>query len=121
MDVGGIITIIVAVIAAGSAYASQRAAARATTINTSTTSRVDMEKEAYERARKFDIETIARQDAEIEELRADNRMLHEKLAVARAEAREARREAREAQIETRSLRERIAVLESGNLNPPNTS
>ncbi len=112
MDAGNIITIIVAVIAAGSAYASQRAAARASTMNVNTTSRVDMEKDAYERARKFDIETIERQDREIEELRADNRTLHEKIAVARAEAREARQDARETQADNARLRERIAVLES---------
>jgi FtsZ-binding cell division protein ZapB len=114
MDAASIITIAVAVIAAGSAYASQRAAARASVMNTSTTSRVDMEKEAYERARAFDTETIARQDAEIEELRADNRDLHEKVAVARAEARAARSDARAAQAENSRLRERIAILENHN-------
>lgn len=117
MDAGSIVTIIVAIIAAASAIASQRAAARASTMNTNTTSRVDMEKDAYERARKFDTETIERQDAEILELRADNRILHEKVAVAQSEAREARRESRECQAENRQLRERLAVLESpGSLN-----
>ena len=118
MDPGQIITALVAIIATGSAYASQRAAARASTMNTITTSRVDMEKEAYDRARKFDIETIERQDAEIEELRRDNVELHEKIAVARSEARAARQDAREAQTENRQLRERIAILERGQLNPP---
>jgi peptidoglycan hydrolase CwlO-like protein len=112
MDVANVVTIVVAVIAAGSAYASQRAAARASTLNTSTSSRVDMEKEAYDRARKFDIETIQRQDEEIADLRADNEALHEKIDVARAEARQARSEVREMRIEKDKLRTRIAELEA---------
>lgn len=87
-------------------------------MNVNTSTRVDMEKDAYERARKFDTDTIARQDAEILELRTDNRDLHEKIAVARTEAREARREAREAQAENHALRERIAVLESDHPHNP---
>lgn len=75
MDATNIATIFVATIAALSAYASQRAAARAAVLNTSTTSRVDMEREAYERARKFDIDTIERQDREIAELRGENEEL----------------------------------------------
>lgn len=63
-------TVLVATIAALSAWAAQRAAARASVLNTSNTNRTDMEKEAYERARAFDTGTIARQDAEIAELRA---------------------------------------------------
>lgn len=70
MDAASIVTIIVACVAAASAYASQRAAAKASMLNTTTTSRVDMEREAYERARAFDTETITRQDREIVELRA---------------------------------------------------
>lgn len=112
MDVGDVISVAVAFIAAAAAYASQRAAARASTLNTQTTSRVDMEKDAYERARKFDTETIQRQDVEILELRQDNRNLHEKIGVAQSEAREACREARECQVETQSLRERLAVYEN---------
>lgn len=109
-DWGDLVTLAVAAIAALSAYASQRAAARASTMNTSTTSRVDMEKEAYDRARKFDIETITRQDAEIEDLRRDNKDLHEKVDVARAEARAARAEAREAHAEADSLRRELITL-----------
>lgn len=112
MDLDRMITITVVLITAVSAYASQRAAARASRMNTQTTSRVDMEKEAYERARKFDVETIQRQDAEILELRQDNVRIHEKVAVAQTEAREARRESREVQAENHQLRERLAVLEA---------
>lgn len=73
MDAGlatAIASILVAAVAAFGAWASQRAAARASQLNTMTTSRVDMEREAYDRARAFDTETIRRQDLEIEELRA---------------------------------------------------
>ena len=112
MDVANIVTVIVAIIAAGSAYASQRAAARASTLNTSTTTRVDMEKEAYDRARKFDIETIQRQDAEILELRHELETAHEKIDVARAEARKARSEVREMRIDKDKLRDRVNDLET---------
>lgn len=109
-DGGDMITLAVAVIAALSAWASQRSASRASSLNVATTSRVDMEKEAYDRARKFDIETIERQDAEIAELRTDNQDLHNKVDVARREAREARREAREAHAEADRLRVELTQL-----------
>lgn len=77
MDATLVATVLVAVVAGLFAYASQRSASKAsklntqaTVINTETTSRVDMEKEAYQRARKFDLETIARQDIELVQLRA---------------------------------------------------
>lgn len=92
MDPVNIATIFVALVAAFSAYASQRAAAKASTSNTTTVSRVDMEKEAYDRARSYDTETIRRQDEEIKELRDDNARLH---------------------AEVKSLRERIARIERG--------
>lgn len=71
MEVTGIVSIIVAAVAALSAYASQRAAARASIVNTNTLTQADALKESYERARKFDTETIERQDREIDELRRD--------------------------------------------------
>lgn len=109
-DWGDLVTLAVAAIAALSAYASQRAASKASMLNVSTTTRVDMEKEAYDRARKFDIETIERQDAEIAELRRDNQELHEKVDVARAEARAARAEARDAHAEADQLRRELRSL-----------
>lgn len=62
IDIGGIL---VAIIAALGAWAAQRSAAKAASAG----SRLDAEKEAYERARKMDVETIQRQSAEILELR----------------------------------------------------
>ena len=70
MDVVPFVSIAVALIAMASGYAAQRTAARASTRNVDVTSRVDMEKEAYMRARALDIETIQRQDADLDELRA---------------------------------------------------
>lgn len=69
MEAAVIASILVSLIAAVSGYASQRAAAKASNQNASTSSRTEMEKEAYERARSFDTATIARQDAELIELR----------------------------------------------------
>lgn len=103
MDLKDVALIIVALITGVSAYASQRAASRASTLNTSTTSRVDMEREAYERARGFDTETIRRQDLEIEEIRTENHQLRE--------------ENRALRLEVRGLNVRVAILE---LNEHNT-
>lgn len=62
-------SVFAASVAALSAYASSRAAASSTTKNTTTTVEAKRLEQAYERARKFDIETIQRQDTEIETLR----------------------------------------------------
>lgn len=75
-----VITISVAVIAAGGAWAAQRSAARASMVNTSVTSRLEAEKEAYERARAFDIQTIERQQQEIKDLREQIVAMRERLA-----------------------------------------
>lgn len=77
LDIGGIV---IAVIAALGAWASQRAAANASKVGT----RLDAEKEAYERARKFDLDTIARQDEEIKELRDEVDRLKQRLALIEA-------------------------------------
>lgn len=110
MDWGNVVSLFVAAMAALAALASQRSASRASTMNTQTTSRVDMEKEAYDRARKFDIETIERQDAEIASLREDLKDANDKIDIARAEARAARAEAREAHAEADELRKELRAL-----------
>ena len=61
--------IVVALIAALGGWASQRAASRASRINTSVSGRLEAEQGAYERARAFDVETIERQNVEIATLR----------------------------------------------------
>lgn len=110
MDAANIATIVVAAIAALSAWASQRAASRASTVNALTSSRVDMEKEAYDRARAYDTETIKRQDEEIADLRSENNTL--KLKCEACEREIASTKAAHAQ-ELSFLRQRIARLEAG--------
>lgn len=103
-DGGSLITLAVAVVAGLFALASQRSAAKASKVNTQTVTAVDREKEAYERARAFDTETIRRQDLEIAELREDNRKLHDRVTFAEAQAAEARRESQEVRAENFKLR-----------------
>lgn len=83
MDASNAASIVVAIVAALAAWAAQRSAAKASMTNTNTTSRTDMEKEAYDRARAFDTETIKRQDEEIKELRSDNERLHREVKALR--------------------------------------
>jgi predicted nuclease with TOPRIM domain len=64
-------SIIVSLIAALGGWASAKASSRASTTNVVTSSRVEMEKEAYERARALDTETINRQKVELLELREE--------------------------------------------------
>lgn len=75
MELTGVASVIVAFIAAASAYAAQRSASKASSKQVEVHGRVDMEKEAYERARAFDTETIRRQDEELAELRQDKKDL----------------------------------------------
>lgn len=79
MDLTNLASLGVAIIAAGAAIATQRSASRATVKNTEVSSRTDAEKEAYVRAREFDIETIERQGKEIVELRERNKILEERV------------------------------------------
>lgn len=64
--------VIVAIIAALGAWAAQRSATRASRFNTETSGRLEAERNAYERARSFDVDTIARQGRELSELRDKN-------------------------------------------------
>lgn len=86
MDAGSLATIIVAAIALVSAYASQRAASKASTSNTQIETRVDMERDAYVRARRFDTETIQRLEKEngdlrkeVDDLETENSRLYKRL------------------------------------------
>lgn len=75
MDAGNWATIIVAAITVLAAILSGRAAAGASKFS----SKAQAETEAYARARKMDIETIERQDKEIEELREEVAQHREKI------------------------------------------
>lgn len=71
VQITAIATIIAAVIAAIAAIATQRTAAAAAVRNQSMSSRTDIEKEAFERAKGFYTDTIDRQGANIHELEDD--------------------------------------------------
>lgn len=107
MNWANVVSILVAILAAAAAYASQRSAAKASVINTQTVSAVDREKEAYERARAFDTETILRQDKEIEELRARVLVAEAEAKAARVEAAAAKKESEEVRIENLKLRDAL--------------
>lgn len=82
MDAGAwtsLASVLVAAIAAAAAFASQRAAANASVKNAATTSRVDIEKEAFERAKNYYAGALDRQDREIEGLHADVDRLEHKV------------------------------------------
>lgn len=79
-------SVIVACVAAWGAWSSQRQVNKANEYS----SRLDFEKEAYQRARSFDMDTITRQDEEITDLKNENNALRE---------------------DVRKLRERIRRLE----------
>lgn len=74
-----IASILVAFIAAAFAYASSRSATKSSKMHDASNFRLEMEKDAYERARALDTETIARQSAEIKDLREDNRRLDDRV------------------------------------------
>jgi hypothetical protein len=76
--------IIVAAIAALGAWAAQRSTAKANKAGLVVSKRLDAEHGAYERARAFDIQTILRQDEEIEELKADNQALKDEMKLIKA-------------------------------------
>lgn len=80
IDLGAIIASIVAALGA---WAATRAASKANVQNSTVSGRLDAERNAYERARAFDVDTIERQADEIEELRLDNERLREDLLAVR--------------------------------------
>lgn len=79
MDLIDFGSILVALIAALGAWAAQRSASRTAQINTSVSGRLEAEREAYQRARAFDIQTIERQNEEIKELHEENYQLRDDL------------------------------------------
>lgn len=68
------------IITALATVATQRAAAKAAVRNAELTSRTDLEREAFERAKGFYTDTIDRQAAEIRELEGDVERLKAKVA-----------------------------------------
>lgn len=70
-DWGAVAAVTVAIIAAGSAEMSRRAARKAIKADTADANRIEVEKAAYLRAEAFLAGTVTRQDAEIEDQRRD--------------------------------------------------
>ena len=107
MDGANWAAIAVALISIISAYLSGRAANKAAQSSSNASminERTKAETEAYNRARKMDIETIQRQDAEIEEIREENRNFRE-------EIRALRRDNERLHEDNDRLRRRVTSLE----------
>lgn len=92
--------ILIALIAALGTWASHKSSAKASTINAKAAAEV----EAYNRARKMDLETIERQDEEFDELRQKHAALKKRVG-------ELERENEELHAENARFRRRIAALE----------
>ncbi len=101
-----IASFIVSVVTGLAAYAAARSANKATVRNAEINSRTTMEEEAYDRARKFDTETIKRQDEELIEVREVNK----KLSIEIAELQEANRKLAHVQSENENLKDEIKNL-----------
>lgn len=106
--------IVVGVISVLSAIFSGRAAKAAAKYNSDAsviTSRAQAETEAYQRARKMDIETIERQDSELEELRELNRKLRERVQAVMQINDNLREENIKLHQDNETLRRRVTRLE----------
>ena len=110
-------TILVGIVAALSAWAAQRSAAKASQANVSQTTRADIEREAFTRAESFLDGTIRRQDAEIvdlrkdvDELRVDNGKLHRELEAERRSKAELARQLDECKAENLAQARQIEYL-----------
>ena len=98
--------ILIALIAALGTWASHKSSAKASTINAKAAAEV----EAYNRARKMDLETIQRQDAEIDDIRAENGILKKRV-------REVELDNDELREDNTKLRRRVTALERKLENP----
>ena len=88
MEPGNWAAIFIASVAAIGSWLSHKASSNAAIKTSDNSSRVEMEKEAYERARKLDTDTITRQDDEMAELRTENQQLRRDNEALHAEVRE---------------------------------
>jgi septal ring factor EnvC (AmiA/AmiB activator) len=97
MDASNIATIVISLIASATAVWTNKNANKAATQN----AKVNVEAEAYNRARKYDTDTIAHQGDEIKELREANAKLEEEVRTSKARFEE----------ESAKMRKRIDDLE----------
>jgi FtsZ-binding cell division protein ZapB len=107
-------TVIVAVISALAALASQRSARNAAHYSANSSvmnERIKAETDAYNRARKMDIETIERQDKEIEELRQRDEVREIAIRDLRRDNEKLHIEAEQLRRDNAALQRRVAVLE----------
>lgn len=105
--------IVVAVISLVGALLSARSARGAAKYNAEAShasARAEAETEAYNRARKMDVETIHRQDEEIKELIADNKKLRDDLKTLKADHDKLWGRYREQHEELQTLRRHVARL-----------
>jgi peptidoglycan hydrolase CwlO-like protein len=119
-------TILISLITAVTGFLAARASSKASQTNVATSSRVEMEKEAYERARKMDTETIKRQDEELDQLFEKQKRFEEKLELLTSENERLHGENRivledntRLRNDITKLRQRIVRMERG-LHPDDT-
>lgn len=103
-DWAAIVVAFISILSAVLAGRSARTASKYNSDASITNSRTLAETEAYNRARKMDIETIERQDKEIDEIREQNRRLREKV-------RELQSDNENLHEENRVLKQRVTRLE----------
>jgi predicted RNase H-like nuclease (RuvC/YqgF family) len=112
--VAGVASIIVGTVAAVSGFAAQRSASRASVQSTEITTQADALDQAYERARKFDMATIGRQDSEIDELRKTNLSQSHSIRKLRESDRKQQKEIRELNDHIDELRAQVTALKLEN-------
>jgi signal transduction histidine kinase len=111
IQITAIATIIAAVIAALAAIATQRSAAAAAVRNQTVSSRTDIEKEAFERAKGFYTDTIDRQAASVHELEDDVVSLKSRVRALEEELARERERNEKNEGKIRSLQEQLDLAQ----------
>lgn len=105
-----IATVLSALITGLIGYVIQRTSARASTANTLISSRTDIEREAFERAKSFYTDVIDRQQQEITELESDVASLKAAQKLLEVDLRACRDECRMARQELAEARGRLPIF-----------
>jgi peptidoglycan hydrolase CwlO-like protein len=106
--------IVVALVTLAGAIFSARAVSKAAELNANasvTSDKIQAETEAYQRARKMDVDTIEHQDREIDELRKENANLEARIRTLQTDLNKLRQEHGEQQEQIQTLRRHVARLE----------
>ena len=109
-DLAAIIVGLISVISAALAGKAARSAAKHNSDASILNTRTQAETEAYNRARKMDVETIERQDKEIQDLQLENQKIKAELRTLKFEHDTLQREYREQQEEIQTLRRHLSRL-----------